>query len=482
MAGVSREQSIKYGNLIIGGPGSGVFRLTKKIELTISYEESTVQFSVLVNGSTAAAFASAVRTLEAAFRTPYLDLTVNLSGSQILKLRQSDGSGLDAIPRIIKSQDEGDSGRLRSYDVVIEFGMPADNVLPLGLRTASFNVSEVQSSRRLVTISGTYTKVGLSDARAVFDANFDAFATAFLTTITGTFERTLLNASESSRNDTTLDFEAVFQEVIFTQGGASALDDPALKDQQFSIQLREDHSAGDSERNAAGFGGGRTVPADRQANVRRLTFADVNYSVWVDKDITQDLKGKAASIRDFILNQVEIAYSSGNFGILNETSALFPDENRIEITMTCAAAIDGQKEYSRTFTVTTKDETGILTEPAWDGDEFSRYVYPGPAAYIQTVREDYETSENISQAEARRRAKSNAETAATPASRGTSWILLSVEAGVTPVRLGNPNKAIRANRVSSTVIRERIKSIGRSTGGTTTAGSDAPGSGPKIAN
>ncbi len=427
MPAVTRELSIVYGSITLGGSTDRLidgWHFVRK-----SFETAELEVEFWVQKDTVANFQTEVAAIEAEFRKPFQNVTVTLDGQTLVSASQSGNTGMDAQPEIVKRGQIGDTGRSRKYTVRITWDLPANTGAEptTGLRESAVDVSYSQSRRRTVRISGIFTAVPSSTARAQYDAQISAYESSVLSAIGGTYELVGEPVSEHSTNNKTLRFERTHREVIFSQAGAST-DDADIVDQQLSITRR--HS-----------GEGVTPEATR------LVTLDVSYDAWIDKDQTTDLKGKwEDAIRGWIITQAETVLGGGAVAMMEEAPEFMYDDNRIRASMTLFG-IDAEagKILENRITVSDDDNIGKELVPAWTGNPFSKYQYQGPRQLLRTIAQTLRVQghETLASAAA---TGSEAEKAFRdtpffePPAEGGGWVLMQRQPSATQLTLGRAGK------------------------------------------
>lgn len=361
-----RTLRITYGGLTVGS--SSAYQIHRKYREQIGYEQSNVEFDFLVVGSNAAQFATRIGDVESTFRTPRLDLTVANGVNTWLSLTHTTNTGFDSDPVIIKREEIADTQLTRLYGVRINFGMPANNVGTSGRRWSTVNVAFSPSRRRTVTISGAYTAIGGTLARAGYNAAIAAYATSVLSALGGTYELAEEPTTEINSTDRVINFTRIYDEIIFSQGGAT--DSPSIVRQHLRIARRRD-APGDSPGPAGG--------------VRRLLTIDVTYSCWVDKDVTQALEALwDDTIRPWIVTTVRDRLSLASVAITMERPEWHYDDNQINASMTLVGGTDlGILQY--TCTVEDDRLPGVVLVPVWFPDPLAKYDYQGPETWRRTI-------------------------------------------------------------------------------------------------
>lgn len=416
----TRELSIVYGSLTVGG--STARQITEFTRGSDNYETSWIEFEFVTTASTASAFKTELDTVRDAFRVPRQDLVVTQESQTILSLKQSDNTGFDGYPEIVKDGDDADTGRSRHFRVRIEFGRPADNVSTSGRRWSTVKVEYSASRRRTVTIAGTYTALSATASFAGYRAAISSYATGtVLAGIDASASWELIGEPDVTRGETdkVTDFTAVYREIIFNQKSGT-LDDSAIVDPQLII-TRETEAPGDSDASSVsvtgGIGSGTTQPganAGPNGTVTALppgttttttgssllvrpTIFNVSYSCSIDYTVTKDLDGKwDGTIRPFIIQQVrDIA---GRGVILLEERPSFGDlyENRMSATMKFMSI--NATVLERKITAKDSLDTGKQLLGVWDSDPYSFYEFQGQKIRMRTIVEERKEQTSIADA------------------------------------------------------------------------------------
>ncbi len=396
MSTAYRELSIIYGVVIAGGVNRQV-RLNGRYKLSRGADDGSVTFEILVVNQTQAGFVDLCQLVEANYRKPYQSLSINLGGAPITTGSQGLSSYLDPKPEIEKVGEIGDTGRSRRYLVTIRFGMPADNVTTKGFRDLDIDVATEESGRRTMRISGLVTALGSQDARKVYEGKIDGIATTAASAVSiSDFEIIGEPSAESSRNAKTLEFERVYREIIFTQGGGSSLDNPNIVEQQISLTKSFD-APGDS--NGPLYGGSGASTTAKLVN--RLSRIRLEYSA--------DTKGKTPEeiydqIRDWLIRQVK-DQTDGTMALVLEQPQFGPlDDNRLSVTMEALAVVEGSTIFERSITgITTGDNLDEIIY-AHDGTRHGAYVYPSKGQVTRKIIEVTRWAEKVSYSKAMTRA------------------------------------------------------------------------------
>jgi hypothetical protein len=395
---VTREFEIIYGAYTVPN-------LDGQYKFEEDRERGVLTFSFVIQSDTEAGFITACQAAEAAFKKPYQDLTVTMSGNALLTAKQSDGTALDPMPELSKEEHKANTGRSRRYIARVEYGLPATTGAEpsTGLRESTVDVAYTVERRRRVTFSGTYTANGATGARATYEAGIDSYANGILTGLgIAAANREIIDepSVRTDTNDKICDFQRVYAELIFSQGGSST-NDTSLVGQRLSISRRQE-------------GPGDTITSERLATL------DVSYETGVDKDVSTDLRGKYASIRDWILTQVTTTLNGGSFAVVMEEPIYDYDVNRI--------------------TTDDDDQVGVEFLPIWGGRNTDAYTWSGPRVIIRSVTHTQKRVGTFNEGDAQKFMGGEAGKARGrqpyDVARGGIWKIIARRPSATPLRLG----------------------------------------------
>lgn len=453
MATVDRELSVEYGDLTIGGT-STEYLLTDVHTIRAGFVTTAVEFTFVIQ-SGSGGLDQLVEDVEANFTTPDQDLVIRQGSNTLLSLKQSDNTGLDAMPAIVKRGDVADTGTTRLYVVRIELGRPGNRAGVEGLRQNTVTVSYDPSRRRHVTIAGEFTAFKTTAARAQYEAKIDALCNAALSALTGTFELALETAL-STVNDKSATFSRTYDEVIFNQGGGGVANATIVR-QLLTVSKRQD----------------RTAPQSPDAQT--WTTSQVTYDCWIDKTVTQDLPGQWDSIRSFVISQARTALGGGTIVVMSEDPRYDYDNNRITATMLVATAPGEVISY--TFTISDDVQMGEVLVPVWNGKQLARYRYVGPGRYIRTVSETTTTAREMAMDEVGSAHAAGGALGQSAPSIGSiaddlntdaTWVLISRRVAKTPRIVGIQANTQLLTEWNATSVYEKMEEVepGYSTGGT----------------
>lgn len=441
-----RELSISYGAIIAGGTNREV-RLTGKYTLSRGADEGSISFSILVISATAAGFIDVCRSVESNFRKPYQALSINLSGSPITTGSQGLSSYLDPKPEIEKSGESEDTARSRRYEVTIRFGMPADNVSTKGFRELQVDVSEEESGRRTMRLSGLVTAIGSRNARDQYETLIDGVATSAASANgIDDFELVREPRAESSRNGKTLEFDRVYRELIFTQGGGSSLDNPNIVEQQLTLTRALD-APGDSAGRVFGTGGGSSTTT----TLRRLTRTRLDYSATTKGMTPQKVYDQ---IRDWLLRQLREATKGATALVLEQPGFGPLDDNKLTVSMEGLSITDGAMMTERSIRGVTLENSTDEVIYAHDGTRHGAYVYPAKGEVSRRIIEVTKWAEKQTYAKQRKRADehfSDLKSTGTFDGESGRWTQPRIETDVKPLRIGVGKDIINGSEVTTTV-------------------------------
>jgi len=269
------------------------------------------------------------------------------------------------MPTVAKEGDSADTGLSRAYRVRIAYGRPADNVPNDGLRSRSVTINYTPARRRTVTISGTYTAVSGTDARAKYQASIASLASTVLSAIDNTANFELVDETDgpNSTNDKVLDFSRTYEEILYSQAGSS--NSTTIVRQSLKIRLRD------------------VAPGDTP-EVRRLGVFDATYSAWIDAEQTTDLAGQWATIQSWVVTQVQTASGVSQLAVVDRSVTYDYDDNRIDATMTFHG-VRGDDRIENAVHVEDDDQRGVQLLPVWTGNPIDRLEFQGPRDYTRRV-------------------------------------------------------------------------------------------------
>lgn len=410
MPAVNGEISIVYGSLTVGGTSD--YLIDGPVFVEEEYTRAAVEFAIVITGTTAT-LQTAAAAVEAAFRKPRQDLTVTLNGTLWLSLKQSDNTGLDAEPRVMKVEDlPVQTGNSRRYRIRIEFGMPADNISTSGRRYSSVALEYGPQRRMKVTISGVWTAVTGTAAYTGYVANIEAYVTTVLSGIGGSsWEK--LQEPEIKRNETdkVLEWVVVWQERIDPDAGQSATttDDTVLVDQKVVI-TRSKEAPGDSPSGYGGAGGGGEPGSilagagvgagSRPTVVREPTSGGgggggiakrfIKLIVQYDAEVVKGTNPRTkydSTVRADLFTRAQVAAGTSAVALVKEDPAFDPSTGHLSARLEFWA-LGASRILEQHIVLEDIDESfGKVPVAAWTGNPRDYYVYDGPSIRIRQVTE-----------------------------------------------------------------------------------------------
>lgn len=256
MAAVASPFKFTYGSQAVGGD-SGTFPLDGSHGFMVNHDELTFRFTVVVVATSYADLQNQSETLLAAFSKRDQTLKIDLDN-----IDDAGGSSeweytigeeiLNSQAEIEKTGEETDNGFSRSYDVRVTAGRASQDVVDsgahvnkyTGLREISFDTTYEPSQRRRIMMQGTYTSTPAqtSPSRSAQnatenyedeDTGADAEQTAYLSTLTGTFEM-VHETAQRDRNNHEVTFSRTFLEQLVDQTSGTR-DAAHVRDHSFSF-------------------------------------------------------------------------------------------------------------------------------------------------------------------------------------------------------------------------------------------------------
>lgn len=261
--------SITYGSRLVGG-SSNSYLLHGPYVLDKSFSTLRVVFDVIVVAGSYSGLQSASDTLETDFSKRDQSIVISLAGSTWTYTFGS--SLLNSTASIQKSgNSDTDRGYSRGYTCVVEGELPAgDND---GLRDIEMNVDYESGRQRIVTMRGTYTPHGGSDAVAQYLSDFDNEATTLLDGVDNSATWELVDENYTQdRTKHLCNFVRQYVELLADQSQAGT-DDSEIRDHRMHFSDISQH------------------PGDSQESTYRLRRVTGSYECSIDIEETTDLYG-----------------------------------------------------------------------------------------------------------------------------------------------------------------------------------------------
>jgi hypothetical protein len=435
---------------VIGGAQTG--RILRDLLVSEDgYESSTVECTFTIQEETVAAFVTACGLAEAAFHTPHADLSIAGLGTK--SFSHSSRTGFNAIPSISKFGHPSDSGLSRTYRARVEVGRPADaGSTGRRLTRTSVNVEYGPQRRRTVTISGEWTGISSTTARATYESQIVSYASSVTTSLGGTYK--LLSEPQTAHDDANnvIRISIVYEEILFTSVGGA---DSDIRNESV-ILMRTDSQPGDTA-----VGGTAVI---------RLGTISVQYSAHVEK-ATTDIKGRWTSMKTRLLALARTTYDLGGVIIVDESPNFDFTGNQFTASMTLTG-LPGNKVVECRATTEYDFDEGIVLVPIWNGDKFGRYQYQGPATEIKTI--------TIQQQVIGRqlRIKEFPDSFADPDAANGKFILKRTTYSAVPIKIGGArgNTSQELTALTETKVYERAKVVGPAANNDVASGSAFSGS------
>lgn len=403
----TRELSGTYGSISFGG--STARQITGYSIEEASWDVSAFEFEFITTAADDSSFAAELATIRNAFRTPRQDLVVTQNGQNLVSWKQSNNTGFDANPRILKDGDPADTGRSRHFRVRIEFGQPADQISALNFRRFSNpSISYDPSRRRTVTITGAYTANstdGTTGAHAQYRAQITAYGASICSFYDSTATWEVVGEPNIERNDTdkVVTFTIIFRESIHNQS-AKGLDDPAIVDPEMTI-VRERLAPGDSTTGGFTFGGGGgggqfstgsggvdtgvMVPTSggtpgQTVTQKRPQRILLTYTCSIDQTKTKDIAGLwTSTLRSFLIKEAATIAEDG-VTLIKESPGFIPYGNKFQATMEFISYL-GVTKFEQKIVVSDRIAYGRILAPVTSADPYAYYERPGPKLRQRTV-------------------------------------------------------------------------------------------------
>lgn len=404
---VTRELSVTYGGETFGG--SSARQITGYSIERADWQSSAFEFDFITTAASDAAFKSEIDTIRNTFRTPRGDLVVTQNSQNLISWKQTDNTGFDANPEILKDGDPADTGRSRKFRIRIEFGQPADRIGSVGFRRYStYSVNYDEARRRTVTVEGAYTANstnGTTDSFDQYRAEIVAYAASITTDIDSSAKWEIIGEPQIQTNETkkVTTFSIVAREIIHNQK-IGQVDETSIVDPVMKITV-ERFAPGDSTAGGFTFGGAGlgqapvitsgtvdTValgPSAGPGNPGQTTTLErpmriiVQYGAAINKELTTGLTNKWKTvIRPFLISEAARVAGRG-VTLIKEDPGYLDYGNRIDATMEFLAYMGEMIEQK----ITVRDRTGFgkVLAPVTSKDPYDYYEFPGPATRQRTV-------------------------------------------------------------------------------------------------
>lgn len=382
-----RALQITYGSLTASSTvGSCTLTLVELHRFRKGREDFEVSFEVLLTTPTGdhADFASAVATVEAAYRKPYQDLTVSAldptgatSAAELLALSHDDASAIEIEAELSKpGVEEHDSYLSRRYSVRISGGLPPDSTLN-GIREETYDLAKDGACRQTLTIRGRYTALDGTGARANALTRIAAKGVALTALLGGSWSVSSgPNVSGVSTNDLEAEAEVVWVEEVHT-GSGSLSGDSRIRNPKLEI--------------------GRSLEGARgSADERALATMTATYTAEIcHTETTELLALYLATIRPALIYNMQLSAPGRYFALISDDFRPELKGNTLTVNLTALTDTGGDLlEVTRTERL--EVDHGAIVGDVWDesanvDDEepTAAYVWPGPkkVQFVEEVRQ-----------------------------------------------------------------------------------------------
>lgn len=361
---VTRLNTITYAGVAVGAATN--YQLHDVHVLEKSYERITVTFDVLVRDTTTANMKTLAAALEAAYRTPDSNLTVNLGGEDFFAGTQVANTIMNAQPSI-ELLREARSNKSRLYRCSVTGMLSADLAGKNSRRTSRFDLQTDDVGIRTVTFTASYTASPSAGAGAYEQATnyFEPWAISVRDTLLGGVwdELVARSITRDDDNDKTATATVTYREVIFAQS-SDGTNDTTIVDPHYDFVTH------------------RTAMPQYPGGASEPVAVTVAFNLGVRKSVTQDLKAVVQNkVKPYLRGLVATQTDAPSAPVaVEESITTDPINNRVRgaITYVCLSTSLVRMSLRR------KEHlyTGKGLVPVLDGKPFSRDLHPGPGARI----------------------------------------------------------------------------------------------------
>jgi hypothetical protein len=368
---VTRELSITYAGVTIGG-SSATHLLTGKYRLVQDYTSSTLEFRVLVVGSSAATLKTNCDTLETAFRTPLAAATVILDGSTLTSFSHSSSTGFNAVPSITKVAGDGDNARSREYDCSLVVGRPADLTGYNGRRwqDTKIVVSTEANNHTTIEISGVYTAIGATGATAQYAASIGAYCAAIQLSVspTSTWDKTH-EVTTVDDTDKVLAFSRTYEAVSSAGSGGGSTEPPDLE--KWSVTITRTY-----------IGPGDAFDSSEVAE--RLIAYNISITGLASSTSLSTIMHDWRTTRTWAIAKMRALYSPGTLALTDESMTPDLKSGSIKGNLSFIGTAGSGKLLEWNITYSAAPDSGYSIVPVWD-TPYSVHVFQGPRTSTRSV-------------------------------------------------------------------------------------------------
>ncbi len=400
---IRQDIEITYGTYVVGGKSGNIFK--DQYQTDEGPNQITLEYSFLIHGEDQKEFDDKVLEATKAFRTPEKDTLIKHREFTVHSWSHLSATGMNARPKIIKTENPANSSWTRVYTVRIEMDAPADERNLAGRREATILVKYLPSRRRVITISGVYTAIAGTGARATYEAGITAFENSVMSDLGVTRFDQVDESAEADDTDRILVFSRIYKEEFHGEK-SGAVADPEIVDQVLVVTT-DKVAPGDSifgpggQQNiqaggaGAGGAGGGTValpagggqpgdnPGREDVGVERPVTVSLRYTAWIDKDLTVDLVAKyEGDIRPWLLTNMFDTFGNGDGALTREFPQYdFPD-NRISVDLVLIVPVTPILEFA--YTRINGSDPGTKLAPVQDDEPDTYVAYQAKASLTRT--------------------------------------------------------------------------------------------------
>lgn len=229
---------ISYGSLTAPGTvGSSRLTLYRVHDFDHGYRSLRLTFAVILQSPTRDDFRADTATFEALVTKPRQTIAVAFNGEgDERRYQASDNTALNARATVAKPGSPADTPLSRLYVVTVTAGRPADLDGQDGLDNFRWRVQD-RPNAQTVTLTGEYTAIGGTQARAKYLASIAARWATIKTALGGEWDL-LDDTHEPDDTDQTVSFQRVYKRLLYNEASGT-LDHDALSGQALEVRPRK---------------------------------------------------------------------------------------------------------------------------------------------------------------------------------------------------------------------------------------------------
>lgn len=359
----------------VAGPSN--FHHHDKYKFKNAYKTRAYTFDIVLTGTTSyASFKVYCDQAQIAFRTPRQRFRVSFSGTVFEDMNPEASSGgntgFNQDAEIEKLGDDFDTSRSRGWRVMLTIQLPADLAGQSGRQDSEVRVDYEPSRRRIITISGRYTAIGVNDATAQYQASIGAYASAIQSAVASGDGSTYELVEESFTHDDAdknCDFVRKYEEVIYDQVSGTRNDAGIVKG-RYSYSRQQ------------------IAPGDSDPATVRLEIIECEFDCSIDKTVSTSLEDYwTSSLKGYLLAQARSRLQLGQVALTDHQYKTDPSLNRIMGRMTIQATSTGGSNLVQSrYSTRVETNNGKVLVGTWDGNALSYHVYDGKAKLLRNRR------------------------------------------------------------------------------------------------